>query len=350
MTLPAEVEPLVREFANNSYRYLFRRAENMKDLVNWRVPTLAKNMDFTTMQVEPDSFISPGFAQLESDILVRVQWRQLAGKDQMVHVYILVEHQSEPDDAAVFRALRYVLQVYDRQEKEWLKTHANTRGIKFNPVLPIVFYSGTRTWENLKPMSQLVHFGEQFCELIPALTPHFVNLHKISAEDLQSKAGILGWVLWLIQQKRSRQFRSVLGQVVEQLDPLHTQARSRWEHLLWFAHSMVYNVRKATEHQPLADFIRSTVRSANPQEVQTMSQTIAEALIEQGQRAGVIEGALNAKRQILLTLLKAKFKRVPAAIKTQIETTENASDLDAWLLAFANADKLTDIGFNVAKK
>jgi hypothetical protein len=36
MSLPAEVEPLVRRFASNGFRYLFRQADNVADLVRWR--------------------------------------------------------------------------------------------------------------------------------------------------------------------------------------------------------------------------------------------------------------------------------------------------------------------------
>ena len=54
------------------------------------------------------------------------------------------------------------MQVYDKQEKLWLQTHSNTREMLFHPVMPIVFYSGTRTWTEIKKMRQLVHHGELF--------------------------------------------------------------------------------------------------------------------------------------------------------------------------------------------
>ena len=38
MPLPPDVAPLVRGFANNSFRSLFRQSENVADLVRWRKP------------------------------------------------------------------------------------------------------------------------------------------------------------------------------------------------------------------------------------------------------------------------------------------------------------------------
>ena len=36
MDLPPEVLPLVRNFNNNSFRYLFRHTDNVSDLVGWQ--------------------------------------------------------------------------------------------------------------------------------------------------------------------------------------------------------------------------------------------------------------------------------------------------------------------------
>src|SRR5262249_17979028 len=145
MPLPPAVVPLVRQFASNGLKYLFSRGDNVADLLRWRVPALAARIDFARMEVQPDTFIAPGFAQMESDVLLRAPFR--AGRGRQVEVYVLIENQAEPDELMAFRALRYVLGVYERQLNEWLRAHGNNpRGVRFHPVLPLVFYTGTRTW------------------------------------------------------------------------------------------------------------------------------------------------------------------------------------------------------------
>jgi hypothetical protein len=343
MPLPLEVVPLVRGFANNSFRYLFRQPGNVADLVRWRTPEIAKGIDFTRLVVQPDTFITPGFTELESDVLLQAPWRT-RGKGGGLQVFILIEHQSEPDEHAVFRALRYVVQVYDKQEKQWLREHANTRGLRFDPVLPIVFYSGTRTWKQLQPMQQLAHHGELFGPLLPALEPVFVNLADTEAKVLQNRAGLFGWVLWLIQQKRQKEpeFREVLGQVVARVDRLHSGERGRWEELLWFAHALVYHAREPAERGELADFIRATVRQAEQPEVEIMGKTIAEDLEE--------KGALRGKREMLLRQLRAKFEQLPEAVTVAVETAQDGGQLDAWAEAAITAEKLSDIPFRSRKK
>jgi hypothetical protein len=254
-------------------------------------------------------------------------------------VYLLVEHQSEPDEHAEFRACRYVMQVYDKQEKLWLQAHANTRELRFHPVMPIVFYSGTRTWPAIKKMRHLVHHGALFGAMIPSIEPVFINLHKTPTRSLQTKVGTFGWVLWLIQQKRSKEaeFHDVLDQVVARIDPLHEQNPARWRHLLWFAHALVYHAREGEERQRAADFIRSTVRKSTQSEVADMGKTIAEVLQD--------ERELTAKRATLLRLLHLKFKKVPEAIEAEIQATLDIQQLDRWLDALITARSIRKIPF-----
>src|SRR5262249_38239965 len=118
----------------------------------------------------------------------------------------------------------------------------------------------------------------------------------------------------------------------------HANARGRWEHLLWFAHALVYHAREGDERRQMAGFIRETVRRSEQPEVQTMGKTIAETLIE--------EGMVKAHRQTLVRLLRLKFKRVPAAIEAEINATEDIKRLDDWLDDFATAKHLSDIRFS----
>ena len=68
-----------------------------------------------------------------------------------------------------------------------------------------------------------------------------------------------------------------------------------------------------------------------------MGKTIADVLKE--------EGALDAKRETLLRLLRLKFKNVPEAIEAEILTTPEIQQLELWLDAFATARSIRKIPF-----
>ena len=342
MALPPEVLPLVRNFNNNSFRYLFKHGDNIADLVGWQQPKIAPSIDFTKLVVEPDSFITPGFAELESDVLLRAPL-QVGTEACEIQVYLLVEHQSEPEEHAAFRACRYVMQVYDKQEKHWLQTHSNTRELRFDPVMPIVFYSGTRSWTEIKKMQQLVHHGALFGEMIPSLEPTFINLHETSTKNLQTEIGTFGWVLWLIQQKRSKQteFHDVLRQVLARIDPLSEHNPARWQHLLWFVHTLMYHARVGEDRQQALDLVLATVRKTLQPEVAEMSKSIAEELKE--------EGALEGQRKMLLRQLRLKFKKVPEAIEAEIQATQDSQQLALWFDAVITARSIRKIPFAANK-
>src|SRR5262249_32741054 len=151
-------------------------------------------VDLTRLTVEPESFVAPGFTQLESDVLLRAPFRQRGRDGERIEVFALFEHQSEPDELMAFRVLRYVVLVYERQMAEWLRSHPHLRGFRFHPVLPVVFYWGTRTWEAVSPIRTLVHHGELFGRRLPELEPVFIDLARVDAAELRTQGGVMGWV------------------------------------------------------------------------------------------------------------------------------------------------------------
>jgi len=57
------------------------------------------------------------------------------------------------------------------------------------------------------------------------------------------------------------------------------------------------------------------------------------------------EGALDAKRETLLLLLRLKFKNVPEAVETEIQGTSDIQQLNQWLAAVITARSIRKIPF-----
>jgi hypothetical protein len=255
----------------------------------------------------------------------------------------LIEHQSEPDELMLFRVVRYVVSIYERQATEWLQTHRNLRKFRFRPVLPIVFYSGTRTWEGLKPMAELVLQGKLFEKRLPTLEPEFVNLSTTGSGVLQTKPGLFGWVLWLIQQKRQKQagFSDVLRQVAVRVHRLHDANPGRWDSLLSFMHALIYHDRETAEHEALVEILRSTARKDYQPEVILMGKSMAQVLQEKGRQ----EGEIQRSRDFFLLLLRERFKTVPENIVAEIQAATDLHQFDLWGKAILTAKTLADLPF-----
>ena len=246
----------------------------------------------------------------------------------------------------VFRVLEYVVQIYKAQSRAWRQKHDSFAGLRLNPVLPIVFYTGTRRWDSLGQVSDLVEMGEKLGAMIPGLTPLFVNLSALPAVRLET-AGFFGWVLELVQQRRARQaeFQDLLGRVVGHLEAMPAAERFRWLELLSYIHALVYHERETREQSGLQTEIETSVATdEHRQEVFAMGKSYADDLMERGIKKGRKEGELGARKQVLLSLLGTRFGKVPPETAAVIEAAKNIEQLDHWLKRSVTADKLQEVG------
>ena len=69
-------------------------------------------------------------------------------------------------------------------------------------------------------------------------------------------------------------------------------------------------------------------------------QTIAEALREEG----VQQEAIRARQQMLLVLLRERFRPLAPEAEQMVETTRERARLEEWIRKFATAKSIADIG------
>jgi hypothetical protein len=345
----ARIKRIVREFSQNGVKLLLEDPANVRELLAIPDLPLLDQIDFARMSRVRTTFVLRDFRHVEADVVLRAPLRRGA-KDhrRSITIYILIEHQSEPDPMMPFRVLEYVVQIYKAQIREWRRQHASWTGFRFQPVLPVVFYTGTRRWESLGRIVDLVDLGGKFGALIPALDPLFLNLSCVPAKKLEAIGGF-GWVLRLIQERHTRraEFENLLCRVVEHLETLSGPERVRWLELLSYIHALVYYERNRTEHAELQQQIEASVRTDIRREVSTMVQSMAEFLMQKGRKQGRKQEAISARRETLLDLLEKRFGQLPPATVTAIKATKSVEELKSWLARFATAKSLEEVGIGL---
>jgi hypothetical protein len=323
---------------------LLENPGNVRDLLRLLGVPVVPRIDFTRMQVEPAQFVQRDYRHLESDVVLRAPLRVgPRGRPRWITIYILIEHQSEPDRFMVFRVLEYVLQIYKRQLRHWQQEHGSLDDFLFQPVLPVVLYSGTRAWDRLARFAELLEADEDLAGLTPEFRPLFLNVSQASEAALEAQGGAFGLLLRLVQQRRLRRavFERTLRRVVRALEEQLAEAdRGRWLELLSYLSALIYHEREEPEREPMRRLVENSVQEApHRREVFDMGKTIAEALMEEG----AAREAARSRQQILLRLLRGRFRRVPAGVVKRVENTTDVAQLDAWLDAFAKAQKLADV-------
>jgi hypothetical protein len=212
---------IVRQFSQNGTKLLLENPENVRDLLALARAGVLDLIDFKRMEVSSTSFVAPDYRRVESDVVLTAPLRLKGGrKGTEVVVYVLIEHQSEPDELMTFRVLEYVVQIFRSQLRQWGQEHPSLAGARLQPVLPVVFYTGTRSWDRLASLAELTEGAERLARWLPAVEPLFVNLAELEPAQLQAEGGYLGQVLRLVQRRHARlaEFEALLQDVVRRLE------------------------------------------------------------------------------------------------------------------------------------
>ncbi len=345
----ARIRKILRHFPENGMKLMLENPRNALDLLLLSGARMVELIDCDHLTRVKTTFVKRDFRHIESDVVLLAPLRQKkdAGSRRNIMVFILIEHQSEPDRLMPLRLLEYVVQILTSQTREWSRRHRSFAHMRLQPVLPVVFYTGTRRWAKIGRLTDLLEMGEEFGPVTPILDPLFINLGAIQRGQLESEGGFFGWVLRLVQERKARpaEFRTLVEEVVHHLETMPRAERLRWLELLSYIHTLVYHDREPSECRLLQETIEMSVQTdERRQEVLKMGRTMADVLREEGLKKGLKEGIkkgeVRALRQILIRLLRKRFCEVPQETMDTIDATEDVKQLDAWLERFVTAQTL----------
>ena len=92
------------------------------------------------------SFVDADLRDTESDLLYSI--KRKAGAPP-AWLYVLLEHQSQPDRWIRFRLLKYCCRIWDRSRVQF------PRERRLRPIVPLVFYQGPGRWRHATEFAEL---------------------------------------------------------------------------------------------------------------------------------------------------------------------------------------------------
>ncbi len=316
-------EGSLHDFADRSIREQLHHPENLRDLLADVLPDLVAGFDFSRVESLPRDFLLEDWRGRESDLLFRIPYRT-AGAEQWVLVCVLIEHQSTSDARMPLRMLLYTVLFWEREWKAWEDRQPPRPDFTLTPVVPVVFHTGKRPWGSPRALVDLLGGPEAFRRFLPQYQPLFWDLAERDPEELvrQAAAWLQALAVVRLQDADAATFRRMMCAVERQWNDLSLRDRQRWRELMRFILAWAHRRRPPEEYTDLlADAVAAQAEASQQQEVQTMTQTIAEWLHEKGRA----EGALITSREMLRNLLERRFGSLPEDLRQRIET---ATDLD----------------------
>src|SRR5713226_1615472 len=173
---------IIREFEDRSAQWLLEDPENVRGIVQLQDAALAERLDFTRAERVNRTFVPADLRKRESDIIFRVPFLDEAATGvRQVWVYVLLEHQSEPDPLMGLRLYLYMGQIWDLQRRGWEDRHEPAAQRRLSPIVPLVFYTGEDRWETPIGLESLMDLPAALARFVPRWETLFLPLHTTPA-------------------------------------------------------------------------------------------------------------------------------------------------------------------------
>jgi len=94
----SRVLQIVRQFWDNAIKLLLENPKNVRDLLMLVGGDLVHQIDLRRVKLVPTTFVERDYRHVESDLVLLAPLRRRKGERtrQVLLIYILIEHQSEP--------------------------------------------------------------------------------------------------------------------------------------------------------------------------------------------------------------------------------------------------------------
>jgi predicted transposase/invertase (TIGR01784 family) len=299
------------------FHLAFSRQENAEDLLRNALPqSIVERLDLTVLEVSKESYADRWLGTHQSDILIRTRYRA-----KPVLVYILIEHKSYPYRWTVLKMLAYMVRI-------WEKMIAHNQRLKaLPPIIPVIFYHGSRRWTLPLDFASFVECPEGFSVYVPNFRTILFNLEDRRDEEFQGAD---------LFQASVRTFKYAFRQM-----------RPHLGEILYHASAFPFDEDKRSFLEGLLKYILQVGRDIEPRDVEEelgkggrahageVYMTIAEKL-----RA---EGQILAKQQDLNNLLDKRFGAVDETCRQKISNCKDIGKLEKAIVRMLDAESLDQI-------
>lgn len=278
-------------------------------------PSLADKLDLDALTLVPGSFVDADLSDRHADLLFKTTTRH----GRAAYVYLLLEHQSEPDPEMPWRMLRYQVQIWERHGRE------TGTAVPLPPIVPIVIHHGERGWTTATRFHDLIDGLDELVELqelLPSFRLLIDDLVPRSDEELRSRPlrPFAQVTLSILRDARNeeRLIASIRGWTGAAMRALRTdELYSLMHYILHVAgHEALEALRAAfARDTPTSETIMTTIAEFLTQ--QGMARGIEKG-IEKGIERGIEKGRLEGKRDMLRRAFVAKFGEAPALVLSTI--------------------------------
>jgi predicted transposase/invertase (TIGR01784 family) len=289
------------------FKHVFSDPENAAAQLRAVLPArIARAVDWSTLRLEPGSFVDAELAERHTDLLFSAS---ISGR--RAYLYFLFEHQSGPDPWMPLRIAGYTLRIWEEVRR---REPARQR---LPVVIPIVLHHGPGGWTPARSIAALLDADRT---LLAALGDRTLAL-RILVDDLariepariaaRSTLAVVALALGILRDTRSLSLDELIARWS---GPLSEVARRPGVEALRVFVRYVSEVRKIERRGEWIDVIRRHVG----RDVEEVVVTLFDNLRAEGRAEGEAKGRAEGRAEVVLKQLALKFGALDEATSASV--------------------------------
>ena len=305
------------------FKHTFSQPEHAaSELQSVLPPALARAVDWSTLRLEPGTFVNDELRPRHSDLLFSA-----AVGEARVLLYVLFEHKSGDDPWIGLQLLEYVLELWKQHRRDCAGEPA------LPPVVPVVIHHDDREWRrgnDLRPLLGLDHLSEDVAAALERLGAHlgFV-VHDLAAPsepdlDTARHTALVAVTLWCL--RRIRGGRDAVAAIAGCGAAMREVASA--PHGAAALIAVLRYIMDQTDLEP--DELAAVLRDAVGPETEELLMSTADRLLAkgraegeatgraEGEAKGRAEGEAKGRTELLLRLLDRRFGPLDDATEARV--------------------------------
>ena len=194
---------------DSSSKLIFGNAELCSQFLrNYMDMPILKNVKAEDIEDVTERYVPMFTEERNSDTVKRIK---LAENNTLFFVS-LIEHKTKVDYNVSMQLLRYMIYIWEDYEKEMehkKKGISRTKGFKYPPILPIVYYTGSGKWTAARSLQNRILFDKAFEPFTPKFSYKLIELNSYSIGQLVEKNDELSLVMLINRLQNTNEFREL---------------------------------------------------------------------------------------------------------------------------------------------
>ncbi len=286
-------------------------------LSDYLPPEVTKRLDpdYPPEHIEGTAIDGEGRAT-QADAIFRVRMKD----GDSARIYVLLEHKSQPDARTPLQLWRYILRLWIAE----IESGERPPG-RLSLIIPMVFFHGSGPWNVPLSITAMIDAPAGLEHLARNLGAYI--LHRLP-DRLSSRADVAGVLLALVLVFAKKKITD--GEADTMANSIDDSELGRYV-LQYIAEKLSLSPER------LEAALRRVGKE--PEAVEALMGTAAQAWLEQGEARGEKRGMAAGKSETLARQLKRRFGPLPDKIQAHIAAA-TLEQLDRWLDAVLDAPTL----------